>query len=86
MSLDFLVKEAKKNGSFKPAPSLNNFIDATDSESVKRHNLIKRSADLRQYDIPWNKCKHLKSLNGTDHCQKYLSYCAKEKCKPEWKE
>ncbi len=89
MSLDFLVKEARKNGHYKSPASKNgltNFIDATDRQSVRRSNLIKRSAELSQYDIPWDKCKHLKLMNDCHHCQKYVSFCAKEKCKTEWKE
>ena len=86
MSLDFLVKEARKNGNYKQAPSLTNFIDAADAASVNGHALIKRKAELNALDIPWNKCKHLKLMNGCHHCQKFVSYCAKEKCKPEWKD
>lgn len=87
MPLDFLVREARKTSNFKTYnPSLSNFIDTTSGDGVKRLNLIKRSSGSAAEDIPWNKCKHLKAVNGTDHCQKYLSYCAKEKCKPQWKD
>jgi hypothetical protein len=87
MSLDFLVKEARKNGNSKTfQPSFNNFIDASGSKVVKSLNLVKKETALRANDTPWQKCTHLKDVNGCHHCQKFISFCAKEKCKPEWKE
>jgi len=86
MSLDFLVKDARKNGHFKshePGQPLRNFIDATGSSVSKSHDLIKR--DWQVKDEPWEKCTYLKDVNGCHHCQKFLSYCAKEKCKPQFR-
>ena len=87
MSLDFLVREVRKTSNFKTfEPSYNNFIDASGSKIVKSHDLVKKDTALKANQTPWKECAHLKEVNGCHHCQKFISYCAKDKCKPEWKE